>query len=189
MEMTTLVSGMAALAIGGMLWLYLRVRARQLHWGLAFLDDFNDLATELVERDMPDRDLRTLVALTHSAGTGHIVRHILRLMAAGKLAKPPSREEVEAWRKDWSVFHSNTRILYVQAFYSALRADSYFAGVGVGTLFRRAMFQLSADPAEIAKAADAWETKVLMMGAEQAVEREAQRTAEPKQKELIAVGC
>lgn len=185
----TLISGIVALALGGALWAYLRVRSRQLHWGAAFLDDFGSLATKLVELEMPERDLRALVDLTHFAGTGHVVRHILRLMASGKLAAPPSREEVAAWRNDWSAYHSNTRILYVQTFYSALRADSYFAGVLSGTLFRRAVFQLSADPAEIAKAADAWETKVLMLGAEQAVEREAQRHPEPKHKELVAVGC
>jgi hypothetical protein len=110
-------------------------------------------------------------------------------MVAGKLASRPSRERVAAWRKDWSAFHSTTRVLYVQALYSALRADSYFAGVVLGPMFRRAVFYLSADPAEIAKAADAWETKILMLGAEQAVEREAQRNPDPKPRELVSANC
>ncbi len=187
--MTTLVSGIVALVLGVVFWAYLRVRARQLQWGASFLDEFGDLASELAERDMPTRDLQTLVALTYFAGTGHIVRHIARRMAKGDLAKPPSREVVAAWRKSWSDFSSSTRTLYVRTFYSALRADSYFAGPVIGTLFRRAVFYLDADPADIAQAVDAWETRVLMLGTERAVEYEAKRGHEPKEKELVTANC
>jgi hypothetical protein len=179
---TTLVSGLVALALGGMLWGYLRVKSRQLHWGLYFLDDFGNLSAQLVEREMPERELRSLVALTHYTGTGHISRYLFSQLLSGRLASPPSRDAVAAWRKNWSSYNSATRVLYVRTFYSALRADSYFAGPVVGTLFRRAVFYLNSDPAEIAKAVDAMETKILVLGAERAVEREAQRRPDPEPK-------
>jgi hypothetical protein len=185
---TSIVSGLVALALGGILWGYLRVKSRQLHWGLRFLDDFGNLATELVDREMPERELRNLVALTNFTGTGHISRYLFSQLLSGRLASPPSRDAVSAWRKNWSSYNSATRILYVRTFYSALRADSYFAGPLIGTAFRRAVFYLNSDPAEIAKAVDAMETKILVLGAERAVERETQRRVdlEPK-KELVAV--
>jgi len=187
--MTTLISGLAALVLAAILWAYLRVRVRHLQQGAAYLDDFSQLASQVAELEMPERDMRTLLALTHYVGTGHISSRIFRQMLNGDLTAPPTRDEVASWRSAWTGYHSHTRILYVRTFYSALRADSYFAGTVRGTMFRRLVFQLSADPAEIAKAVDAWETKILMLGAERAVEREAQRKIEPKQKELAAVSC
>ena len=185
--MTTIVSGIAAVVITSVLWTYLRLRVRHAQTGLAFLDEFGELARELSEREMPDRELESLVKLSSIIGTGHVARALFRQLANGQLASPPSRNKVAARRKAWSGYNSATRILYVRTFYAGIRADSYFAGTVVGTLFRRAVFYLNADPAEIAVAIDAMETKILLLGAERAVRRETARhhVADPTDKVLL----
>lgn len=185
--MTLVISGIVALALGGVLWAYLRVRVRQLECGVRFLDEFSALADEVAGLEIPERDLHNLVAMTEFVATGHIARYIFRQMLSGKLASKPSRDAVAANRKRWSGVHSTTRILYVRTFFAAIRADSYFAGTFRGTMFRRAFFYISSDPEEIAHAIHAMETKILMLGVERAVELETKRHSDGSQRDKALV--
>ena len=178
--MATLISGIVALVLSGCLWAYLRVRTRHLECGVDYLSEFGELAQELAGREMPERELKNLVLLTHYTGTGHIAGSLFHQLVTGNLAATPSRDAISARRKEWSGYNSATRVLYVRTFFSAIRADSYFSGAIRGTLFRRAVFYLNADPAEIAKAVEAMETKILLLGTERAVEREVRRNPEPE---------
>lgn len=178
--MTTLVSGLVALVIAASLWTYLRFKARDLQLGAELLGQFGALAREIAEREMPERKLQNLVSLSHYAGTGHIARRIFHELANGNLASPPSRETVAARRKEWEAYNSATRILFVRAYFSALLADSYFSGPIQGRLFRRVFFYVTSDPAEIAKSVDAFETRVLLLGAERAVARKVEQEVKPQ---------
>ena len=167
----TMISGLVAVAMSLVLWAALRARARHMRKGVEFLAEYRLLVKELLEHEMPEPLFRKIVVFSHSMGSGHVTQRLFSQMFEGRLAEPINRDFVHASRKEWEGFHSQTRVLYVRTFFSGLRADSYFAGTIRGTLFRRAVFYLNADPAEIAHAVDALETRILLLGAERAAER------------------
>lgn len=184
----TLISGLVALAMTVALWTLLRARARHMHQGVEFLREYRSLVTQLLEHEMPDHLFRNIIVFSHIVGSGFITRRLFSQLAEGKLAEPVRRDLVQSRRADWEGFHSQTRILYVRTFFSGLRADSYFAGVVRGTLFRRAVFYLNADPAEVAYAVDAMETKILVLGAERAAEEKMVEASPKECKDLLTAG-
>jgi Na+/H+ antiporter NhaB len=123
------------------------------------------------QREILESEMKLVIGLTEVTGTGLLTRHLFRRIVMGRLAEAASRDlaaKLGVWDGHLS---EQTKALFVETVYSALRADSYFAGVVVGTLFRRAAFYLNATPREISLATDAMETKLLFLGAQEAVGR------------------
>lgn len=180
------VSGLIAAVLSLVLWMGLRARSRHLDQGIEFLREHRALATELLDHEMPERLFRNLVVFSATVGSGSVARRLFAQVFEGRIAEPMRRELIHANRKEWEGFHSQTRVLYVRTFFAGLRADSYFAGTVRGTLFRRAVFYLNADPGEVAHAVDAMETRILLLGAEREAEKIAKDDSEECRKMLAA---
>lgn len=184
---TTTISGLVALVLILALWAALRSRERHARQGVEFLRQYRQLLRELLEHDMPDPLFKNIAVFSATVGSGYITRRLFTQLVEGKLAEPIKRELIHANRMEWEGFHSQTRVLYVRTFFAGLRADTYFAGTVRGTIFRRAIFYLNADPAEIAHAVDSMETRILLLGAERAAVKIAAHEPDPCVKELVSV--
>ncbi len=153
----------AAVALAG--WAYLRVRVRQMEKGVKALAEFGALAQELSTAKIGAARKAQLISFNAVIGSGRVANPLLRKLVRGELNTPVTRDRVLAERGSWSGVNRDLRIKFVQAMFTGLLADSYGAGL-MGTLFRRAFFYLASSPAEVANSVEAYETKVLITGAQ-----------------------
>ena len=151
-----------------MVWAYLRIRVRQLEAGVGHVRDFSLQALSLAESDISDYHLNKLIGLNRAMGSGYLVNRLLRQMFSGELNTPITREMVAEQREKWVGVSRDLRLKYTQTMVTGLLADSYNSRLR-GTLFRRAFFYVSATPADMSESLDAFETRVLLLGTDEAV--------------------
>ena len=166
---TIAIGGVAAATLATAFWAYLRIRVRQLEAGVVQTRNFSELARELAASDIGPENRAFLTKVTRIVGSGHVSNTLLLRLVRGEMNSPVTRSEIEENRRLWADSKRSVRIKFTQAVFTALLADSYAAGLR-GTLFRRLFFYVSSSPAAIAEALDTFETKVLLVGAERAVE-------------------
>jgi hypothetical protein len=156
--------GIVAVLIVLLLRAYLIVRTRQMTEAASRMAEFRDIAVQLLSGDLPEEARDHVKTMAEIVGSGVLSRKLLRVMLLGNLDTPVRRQGVEARRSIWSGYSRDVRVRFVQATFAGLLADSYYAGLR-GTLLRRSLFFLKNSPAEIAEGVDAYETRVLIVGA------------------------
>ncbi len=155
--------GIAGVIVALVFTMYLRVRTRQMTLAARQMNEFRQIGSAILMRDIPDEAREVVVDLASLVGTGRITRKLLRSLADGKLDTPTRRAKIQERRTFWADYPRETRVAFTQFVFSSILTDTYYAGF-MGTLLRRSLFFIKNNPAEIAEAVDAMETRILIVG-------------------------
>ena len=155
-------AGITAVLVALVAQMYLRVRIRQMGFASKTMREFRELAVGLLQRELPDEARTHIQALASTVGSGQLTRKLMRTMVSEGLDTPIQRATVRERREMWADYSREARIMFTQAVFAGILADSYFAGF-IGTALRRSLFYVKNNAAEVAESIDAFETRLLIV--------------------------